>query len=277
MTDVDTSAPADVLMTIVAATRKSVESRRVRVPWGELEGRAIVQDPRGTAFEHALTRAGRFNVIAECKRRSPSKGVLRVAYDPVRIAQAYADAGAAAISVLTEPSFFDGALAHLTAVREAVTVPVLRKDFIVDEYQVLEARAAGADAILLIVAALESVRLRRLLRDAESLGLAALVEVHTMDELTIAVDAGARIVGVNSRSLRTLAVSLDTAFAMAQALPKTVIGVAESGIRTREDLERLRAAGYSAFLVGERLMTQDDPGVALRQLTDLVPEDGARA
>jgi indole-3-glycerol phosphate synthase len=263
------SAPApDVLATIVAATRRSVEVRREAKPASALEAEAQARQakPNGAAFLAGLSRTDRFNVIAECKRRSPSRGVLRADYDPAAIASAYASAGAAAISVLTEPSFFDGSLDHLSAVRRAVTVPILRKDFVVDDYQVLEAVVAGADAVLLIVAALDDNTLRHLLRAAENAGLAALVEAHTRDEVTRAIDAGARIIGVNSRSLRSLQVSLDTLFGLAELLTQETIGVAESGIRTRADLDALRAAGYKAFLVGERLMTDSDPGAALTRL-----------
>lgn len=267
----------DVLATIVAATRRSVEVRREEKPARVLEADAAARQvkPNGAAFLDGLSRADRFNVIAECKRRSPSRGVLRADYDPAAIASAYAGAGAAAISVLTEPSFFDGSLDHLSSVRRAVTVPILRKDFVVDDYQVLEAVVAGADAVLLIVAALDDKSLRHLLRTAENAGLAALVEAHTRDELTRAIDAGARIIGVNSRSLRSLQVSLDTLFGLAELLTPTTIGVAESGIRTRADLDALRAAGYKAFLVGERLMTDADPGAALTRL--VTGEDAVRA
>jgi indole-3-glycerol phosphate synthase len=273
----DTTAPAaastaapvaapDVLATIVAATRRSVETRRALKLSSVLESEARLARPDGAAFAAGLSRTDRFNVIAECKRRSPSRGVLRADYDPAAIASAYAQAGAAAISVLTEPSFFDGSLDHLSAVRRAVTVPILRKDFVVDEYQVLEAVAAGADAVLLIVAALDDDTLRRLLREAETAGLAALVEAHTREEVTRALDAGARIIGVNSRSLKSLQVSLDTLFGLAELLGPSTIGVAESGIRTHADLDALRTAGYKAFLVGERLMTDADPGAALTRL-----------
>jgi indole-3-glycerol phosphate synthase len=276
-----TEAPADVLAAIVAATRRSVEVRREQRPIAELEAAAAARgrQPRGDLFEAnlraAATDARPFNVIAECKRRSPSRGVLRAEYDPAVIAKSYADAGAAAISVLTEPTFFDGALDHLEAVRAAVpaSLPLLRKDFIIDEYQLLEARAAGADAILLIIAALDDATLRTLLAGAAAQGLAALVEVHTADELTRAQDAGARLIGVNSRNLKTLTVSLDTLFALAEQMQQTMqrlgtstTAVAESGIRTRADLDALRSAGYSAFLVGERFMTDADPGAALKRL-----------
>jgi indole-3-glycerol phosphate synthase len=229
-----------------------------------------MRQPRGDLFEAALradaSEARPFNVIAECKRRSPSRGVLRPDYDPVAIATSYTTAGAAAISVLTEPTFFDGSLDHLQAVRRAVSTPLLRKDFIVDDYQLPEARAAGADAILLIVAALDDDTLRRLLRRAAEYDLAALVEVHTDDELTRAQDAGARLIGVNSRNLKTLTVSLDTLFTLAARMDRTTTAVAESGLRTHADLAALRSAGYSAFLVGERFMTEADPGAALARL-----------
>ena len=181
-------------------------------------------------------------------------------------ARAYAEAGAAAISVLTEPTFFDGSPEHLRAVRAAVDIPVLRKDFIVSDYQLLEAAALGADAARLIVGALEQRELVELLSRAEELRLAALVEVHDVEELRRALDGGARIVGVNSRNLRTLAVDPGVFAAVAAVLPRGVTAVAESGIRTRDDLTRLSSAGYHAFLVGERLIAQPDPGAALREL-----------
>src|SRR6185295_893085 len=176
--------------------------RQEREPIAVLEQRAAEQPPRAGRFQTALGRLDAINVIAECKRRSPSKGVLRADYDPVAIAKSYAEAGAVAISVLTEPTFFDGSLGHLAAVRAAVDVPLLRKDFIVSEYQLLEAKAAGADAILLIVAALRPAELKVLHDHARRYGLDALVEVHDARELAIAVDVGARIVGVNNRNLR---------------------------------------------------------------------------
>lgn len=273
---------ADVLATIVAATRRIVETRRAQKPFAEIEAEALAVQPQGDAFANALRGAGAgsgrapFNVIAECKRRSPSRGVLRAEYDPVSIGKSYCDAGAAALSILTEPTFFDGSLDHLRAVRGAVATPLLRKDFMVDEYQLLEARAAGADAILLIVAALDDARLAALQREAANLGLAALVEVHTAAELARAQQAGARIIGVNSRNLKTLSVSLDTAFALVDQMDDETIAVAESGIRSRQDLDALKGAGYDAFLIGERLMTADDPGDALTVLMTGVAALGGR-
>jgi indole-3-glycerol phosphate synthase len=264
---VTASAP-DLLGTIVAATRRIVEVREGARP-ARVVAAAQHRLPQGDAFERALGldgRSGPPRIIAECKRRSPSKGILRQDYDPAAHARAYAAAGAAAISVLTEPTFFDGSPAHLSQVRAVVDIPVLRKDFIVSEYQLLEAAALGADAALLIVAALAQHELVELLKSAERLRLAALVEVHDRDELRRAIDAGAKVVGVNSRNLRTLAVDPGVFAAVRAEMPRDVIAVAESGIRTPEDIARLSRDGYHAFLVGERLIAQPDPGAALREL-----------
>ena len=255
---------SDLLATIVAATRTAVAWRELAQPIDSR--RAGVPVPDGARFAAALTDSATPRIIAECKRRSPSRGILRDAYDPAAHASAYADAGAAAISVLTEPTFFDGALAHLEAVRAAVGLPVLRKDFIVTDYQVHEAAALGADAVLLIVAVLDDPSLTRLHRLAVNQGLAVLVEVHDGEELGRALAAGARIIGVNSRNLRTLDVDLDVIERLAPAIPDEIIAVAESGIRTGDDIRRFSALGYDAFLVGERLIGRDDPGAALREL-----------
>ena len=263
-----TGAP-DLLATIVAATRRIVEVREKARPAGLLE-QCQKRQPRGEAFEAALTTGGvnGFRIIAECKRRSPSRGILREHYEPATHARAFESAGAAAISVLTEPTFFDGSADHLRAVRMAVDVPLLRKDFIIAEYQLLEAAALGADAVLLIVGAMPADRLQELLRGASALNLAALVEVHDEDELAVALGVGARVIGVNSRNLRTLTVDTTVLDRIAARLPSGVTAVAESGIRSRADLERLSKAGYHAFLVGERLITAEDPGDALRQLVE---------
>jgi indole-3-glycerol phosphate synthase len=272
-------APPDLLATIVAATRRTTEVRKDREPAAMLERRAGKSSPRGSLFERALghgVEAGlqdRSRVIAECKRRSPSRGVLAADYDPVAIARQYERGGAAALSVLTEPAFFDGSLEHLTAVRSAVGIPLLRKDFVVDDYQLLEARASGADAVLLIVAALVQADLVRLQRRAWDLGLAALVEVHDEPEVGRAVDAGARLIGVNNRNLRTLAVDVEASHRLAALIPAGVVGVSESGLQSRGDLERLSAAGYRAFLIGERFMTDPDPAKAIAELIG-PPEGG---
>ena len=260
------AARPDLLEAILAATRVRVAAAEARCPRARLEREALARPAGGEAFVQALSRRDRVNVIAECKRRSPSRGVLRSAYDPVAIARGYARAGAAAISVLTEPGFFDGDLDHLRAVRAAVSIPLLRKDFIVDDYQLLEARMAGANAVLLIVAALDDAQLARLSASAHQLGLAALVEVHGVDECDRALAAGARIIGVNNRNLRTLEVDLDQSRAVAARLPAGVMAVSESGLKTPGDLQEMAALGYRAFLIGERFMSADDPGEALGAL-----------
>ncbi len=257
---------ADLLGTIVAATRRTIAVREARVPLAELARQAERCAPRPGAFRAALTRPDRIAIIAECKRRSPARGVLRPVYDPVAIATGYAAAGAAALSVLTEPSFFDGSLEHLDAVRGAVTIPILRKDFIVSEYQLFEARLAGADAVLLIVAALTAAELTGLLARANALGLDVLVEVHSAPELEVAIAGGAGIIGVNNRNLRTLTVDLAASETLIAAIPAGTVAVSESGLKTAADLARLRARGYGAFLIGERFMTEPDPGAALSQL-----------
>jgi indole-3-glycerol phosphate synthase len=266
-----TNAAPDLLAAIVAATRTRVADAERRESLQDLEARAARRTPRGDAFTAALTRSGHANVIAECKRRSPSRGVLRAAYDPVAIARSYEAAGAAALSVLTEPMFFDGSLAHLESVRDAVALPLLRKDFIVDPYQIAEAVAAGADAILLIVSALDATTLGLLMQEARRRGLAVLVEVHTDAELDVALAAGADLVGVNNRNLRTLTVDVGLSERLAARLPSSVTAVSESGLRSGADLARFAALGYRAFLVGERFMTAADPGAALSGLLHEVP------
>jgi indole-3-glycerol phosphate synthase len=268
------SAEADLLATIVAATRRIVELRRAREPLevvmrrverGLETGDARLASGSGR-FRAALQRPDRVNVIAECKRRSPSRGVLRADYDPIALAAAFERAGAAAISVLTEPTFFDGSLQHLRAVSERASIPILRKDFTVDEYQIAEARAMGADAVLLIAAALSDGELSGLLATASRLGLDVLVEVHDALELDRALAAGAESVGVNNRNLRTLAVDTQRSAELIPRIPKDVVAVAESGFTSAAELATLRRAGYHAFLVGEWLMTSSDPAAVLRGL-----------
>ena len=266
MTPAAPTTAADLLETIVAATRCAVDERRARRPLQDVERAAANRSPRGDRFVAALAAADRYSVIAECKRRSPSRGVIREEYEPTRIAAGYAAAGAAAISVLTEPAFFDGALDHLGAVRERVDVPLLQKDFIVSEYQLMEGRAAGADAALLIAAALDDETLRRLAAEAAELDLAVLAEVHNRRELDRVLAAGAAVVGVNNRNLRTLAVDLKASRTLVDAIPEGTVAVAESGLRTPADLQELRGAGYDAFLMGESLMSRADPGAALARL-----------
>jgi len=255
----------DLLAGIVAATQRIVEVRSADVPLVEMDRRAAMVEPRRGFFQTALERPGRLNVIAECKRRSPSRGVLKGDYDPAAIARGY-ERQAAALSVLTEPTFFDGSMDHLIAVRATTSLPILRKDFIVDLYQILEARAAGADAILLIVAALSPSALKRLHDAAREAGLDVLVEVHDLFELPLALEIGASIIGVNNRNLRTLVVDAEVCQRAIELIPDTVVAVAESGLKSGTDLRRLSDAGYDAFLIGERLMMTSNPGEALDQL-----------
>ena len=257
---------ADLLATIVSGTRRIVDVRQQREPLAALARRAERVQPHGASFLSALTRSDRVNIIAECKRRSPSRGVLRPSYDPVAIARSYEQAGAASISVLTEPTFFDGSLDDLAAVRAVVNLPVLRKDFVLCEYQLFETKAAGAAAVLLIVAALDPPALAALLRRAADLGLDALVEVHDAGEVAVAIDAGANIIGVNNRNLRTLEVDVTASEALIARIPKSIVAVSESGLKSAADLLRLRDLGYGAFLMGERLMVEQDPGTGLQAI-----------
>ena len=268
---------SDLLAAAVAAARRSADERE-RASGAALRGRVEALPRTGAAaFEAALRGAGAagVRVIAECKRRSPSRGVLRAAYDPAAIAAAYDAAGAAAISVLTEPTFFDGSLDHLRVVRAATRRPLLQKDFVVTPFQIAEAADAGADAVLLIVRALAGTSLAALAAEARALGLAALVEVHDRLELDRALETGATLVGVNCRNLQTLAVDRRVFDDLAPHLPASVVAVAESGIGSAADMQRLRGLRYDAFLIGERLVTQPDPGAALAHLLEAVSVGGA--
>jgi indole-3-glycerol phosphate synthase len=255
------------LAEILGRKAAEVAARRRAQPDRELEARAREAAP-ARAFAAALSAPGEpVRIVAEVKRASPSVGKIAAGLDAVAQARRYAAAGAAAISVLTDGPGFGGSLADLVAVRAAVDVPLLRKDFVVDRYQLLEARAAGADAALLIVAALTPERLDALLADCAALELAALVEVHDEAELTVALAAGARLVGVNNRNLKTFVVDLAVSERLLPGLPRDVKGVAESGVRTPEDARRLRRAGAANLLVGEALVRAPDPGWLLREMT----------
>jgi len=226
---------------------------------------------------HPSSSSGRIAVIAELKKASPSKGLIRADFPPAELARELELAGAAALSVLTDEEFFQGSLKNLREASAAVKIPCLRKDFIVDEFQLLEARANSADAVLLIVAVLTQRELGALATAARARGLDVLCEVHDRDELQRALDAGCDVIGVNARDLQTFKVDLETAVALAEKVPAGVVRVAESGIRSSEDVARLRAAGYDAFLVGESLMRAARPGEALRELlasTVRVPSEG---
>ena len=253
-----------VLDRIVEARRAAIAHRKKTVPetalrFGVKHGKPVRD------FPAALTRDS-LNIITELKKASPSAGLIRADFDPVALAKAFEEAGAAALSVLTEEEFFQGELKHMRDARAAVGIPVLRKDFIVDPWQVWEARATDADSFLLIVAALSDGLLGELLALGRELGMEPLVEVHTREELTRALAAGARIVGVNNRDLKTLEVRMETSLELIQAIPDECIAVCESGLRTHADLARMRAAGFDAFLIGESLMAQRDPAAGLRAL-----------
>lgn len=254
-----------VLDAILARTRERVAEAKRRLSLDAVCAAARAA-PGTRSFASALARPGAVNVVAEHKRRSPSRGAIREDLDPADVARSYEDAGAVALSVLTDEAFFGGSLEHLVAARAATALPVLRKDFVIDPWQVWEARAAGADAVLLIVAGLSDPQLVDLIVVAREAGMDALVEAHDRVELERALAAGARVVGVNNRDLKTLAVSLETALALAPAIPDDVVALAESGIRTGEDVRRLQEAGYDGFLVGEHLMVASDPGRALSRL-----------
>ncbi len=260
---------AAILERIVAATRARVAEARRGADLRELERRAELHVPRG--FRRALAAKSREGVavIAELKKASPSEGLIRAEFRPADLARELEAAGAAALSVLTDEEFFQGSLGNLREASGAVAIPCLRKDFIIDEFQLVEARANGADAVLLIVAALSSQEFSSLAAGAGRCGLDVLCEVHDGEELLRALDAGCDLIGVNTRDLRTFKVDLEAAFALAAKFPAGVVRVAESGIHSAEDVARLRRAGYDAFLVGESLMRADSPGGALRSL--LVP------
>jgi indole-3-glycerol phosphate synthase len=253
-----------VLDRIVEVRRAAIAHRKKSVPETVLR-LGVKQAQPVRDFAAALGRDS-INVIAELKKASPSRGLIRADFDPVALAKSLEAAGAAAISVLTEEEFFQGDLKYMRDARAAIGLPVLRKDFIVDPWQVWEARATNADSFLLIVAALDDARLAELLALGRELGMEPLVEVHTREELTRAMAVGARILGVNNRNLRTLEVRVETSYELIEAIPEECIAVCESGLRTHEDLTRLRKAGFDAFLIGEHLMAQPDPAVALQAL-----------
>jgi indole-3-glycerol phosphate synthase len=253
-----------VLDDIIALRRRRIQEAQAQVSMQELEQAATERSERRD-FARAIS-GGKLRVIAELKRASPSRGVLCGVYRPREIARGYETAGAAALSVLTERDFFSGSLEDLQAARGAVQLPVLRKDFVIDPYQVYESVAAGADALLLIVAALPDAELRNLLALSDRLGIAALVEVHTETELGRALAAGAQIVGVNNRDLRTLEVNLETSFRLRPKIPSRCLAVSESGIKTPADLRRLAEVKFDAVLIGERFMTEADPGKTLADL-----------
>jgi indole-3-glycerol phosphate synthase len=265
------SRSKNILDRIVEARRASVAHRKRVLPDVALK---IAVDKRVAPprdFPGALARAGKINIISELKKASPSRGVIREEYTPAVLAASLEKAGAAALSVLTEEDFFFGSLGDLKEASRVTTIPILRKDFIVDPWQVWETRAAGADSFLLIAAVLNDAQLRELLELGRVLKMEALAEVHSREELHRVLDAGARIIGVNNRDLSDFQVHLETSLSLADAIPEECIAVSESGLRTYDDLARLQRAGFDAFLIGEHVMQSADPAAALQAL--MVPAD----
>ena len=261
---------------ILVEKRAAVTAAKREVPLGhirELAEQRREQSLNCRDFAAALAQQG-LGVIAELKQASPSRGLLCSDYRPREIAEGYEKAGAVALSVLTDQQFFLGSLHHLAAVRQATTLPILRKDFIVDQYQVYESVAARADALLLIVAALEDKDLRELIELSNRLQIAALVEVHSEEEVARALDSGAGIIGINNRDLRTFEVDLETSLRLRTSIPRGCLTVSESGISAPADLKRLADAGFDAVLIGERLITQSNPG---RALSELLGRHGSKA
>lgn len=258
---------SDILERIIAVKREEVRAAQLSAPLEELRLEASARDLRDfVGALRAKHEAGQPAVIAEVKKASPSKGVLREHFVPAEIARSYQRGGAACLSVLTDVQFFQGSAAYLEEARAACALPVLRKDFIIDPYQIVEARAMGADAILLIAAALPLAQMQELEAFAHSFGLAVLVEVHDRNELAQALTLKTPLIGINNRNLRTFETSLDTTLGMLDALPEDRIVVTESGILARADVERMRANAVHTFLVGEAFMRADDPGATLAQM-----------
>jgi|CXWL01.1.fsa_nt_gi indole-3-glycerol phosphate synthase len=258
----------DFLQQILDLKAERLEVAKRARPLAEIESAvAGLHRHASVGFAERLARPDTVNIIAEVKRRSPSRGIIRDDLDPVDIATAYAP-WAAAISVLTEEDFFGGSLEVLRAIRERVDVPLLRKDFLFDRYQLFEAAEAGADAVLLIAAALEPQQMIDLRDEAQSLGLDVLVEVHTVAEMEAVLHCGHALIGINNRDLTTFAVDLDTSFTVARLVPDDVLLVSESGLESRTTIDALRRAGFQAFLIGEHLMRAEDPGTALRTLVE---------
>ncbi len=267
-------SPGKFLSEIIAARLRSVEEARARMPLGQVQQEAEKRTERRN-FVGPLSARG-VNIIAEMKKASPSKGVLREDYQAEAIARSYEQVGAAALSVLTEESYFQGSLDHLRRARAATKLPVLRKDFILDGYQVYEAIASGADSILLIVAALDPKTLENLIRLCRNLRIEPLVEVHSEDEVETALEAGAKLIGVNNRHLKTFEVSLATSLRLIDRIPRDCVAVSESGISTGLEVARMKEAGFSAVLVGEQFMRAPDPGRELEAMLAGALEESLR-
>jgi len=254
-----------ILDEIIENKKAEIESSKRAIPLEVLQEK-IKDAPPSRNFFDAINPGGRLKIISEIKHASPSKGIFREDFDPVEIAKSYSEGGASAISVLTDEKYFKGKLSYLKSIRENVDTPLLRKDFIVDPYQVYEARFYGADALLLIVAALDQPSLSRLLELTHSLNMNAIVEVHDAEELERALDAGARIIGINNRDLRTFNVDLNVSVNLSRKIPEGKIVIAESGIGSIDDIDNLRAQGVHVFLIGETFMKAPDPGEKLKEL-----------
>jgi indole-3-glycerol phosphate synthase len=256
---------ADILDRIVATKLQEIAAAKSRVPLRDLDAKLKAISP-GRSFEASLRVAGQVTVIAEVKKASPSAGIIRADFDPVQIAKIYEAHGAACLSVLTDESYFQGHLDYLTAARGAVRIPVLRKEFILDRYQLVEARVAGADAVLLIAEILPGDQLKQLYSQARELGLDVLVELHDAEQLPRVLDCGATLVGINNRDLRTFSTRLEQTLDLLPSIPKSVAVVSESGIQTAAHMQMMQQAGVQAVLVGESLMRSADMGAALTKL-----------
>lgn len=254
-----------ILDTIIGHKLKELEFDKNSVPLSTLHSKLNSLHPTKD-FMEAISKTGEMNLIAEVKKKSPSKGIIRAEFDPIRIAETYEEFGASAISILTDVRFFDGKLEYLTAIREVVDVPLLRKDFTIDPYHIYQSRVGGADAILLIVAALTSMQLQEFIDIASSLSMASVVEVHTEEELEIALDVGAEIIGINNRNLKTFQTDLDTTFRLYELIPGNIVVISESGILSREDVKKLEQVGLNAILVGESLMRSPEIGEQIIKL-----------
>ncbi len=259
-----------ILDEIVGSKQREVLEARRRMPIEELEAQAV-EAPPVRDFRAMLAGRGGIQLIAEVKKASPSAHVIRRDFDPVAIARCYQDHGAACISVLTDAPYFKGHLSHLARVRASVVVPLLRKDFLIDDYQVIEARLAGADAILLIAEILDDTAMKSMIQRARKLGMTALVELHDPANLDRVLAAGADCVGINNRDLRSFVTDIEHTLRLRDQVPDEVVLVSESGIRSRQDVDRLEAAGVSAILVGESLMRESDIGLAVEQLLGKQP------
>lgn len=260
-----------ILDEIVASKHREVDAKRRKLPLEEVETQAA-EAPPTRDFRAALAGPGPIRLIAEVKKASPSAGVIRADFDPIVLARTYQEHGAACLSVLTDEPYFQGHLSYLARIRASVVIPLLRKDFVIDEYQVVEARMAGADAVLLIAEILTDEQLTSLIARAKGLGMAALVEFHDEANLPRVLDSGADLIGINNRDLKSFVTDLDLTLRLRDRIPDHIVLVSESGIKSYQDVQRLEAIGVSAILVGESLMRSENVGLAVQKILGLVPE-----